>query len=336
MLVVIHHIPQYLATRMPDVPMFEQGAAGVDIFFAISGFVMYATAAKANHDWQGFLIGRASRILPLYWFCTLLLGGSALLLPSLFKTFNTNVETLVSSLLFLPIYSEEGQIRPLLQMGWTLHYEVLFYAITGVCLLLSQRNAAWLAASALAIGASVLSAMDASLRHTPLILLAPIVTEFLFGVLIAHIATKQRLDSRPADMRLRTVAILALPAAVALIGSSQSAGVGWERVVYWGLAGALLLYAGVIFEPTVQRHFFKLTGGRFLGDVSYALYLTHGFALSIGFKTAKLLGLTNFGMVSAVMLLTSLLFAALTHHLIEKKINGIFFRGLSTVRSRLS
>lgn len=334
LLVVIHHIPQYLNSRIPEAPKFEHGAAGVDIFFAISGFVMYATAYKANGDWKSFLISRASRILPLYWFCTLVLGSSALLFPSLFKTFNTNLETLISSLLFLPVYNEEGQIRPLLQMGWTLHYEMLFYGATGVCLVLARRNAAWLSAAILTALAATLSLGGIVLNHTPLILLAPIVSEFMFGVLIAHLATRQHLDSRPASTGLKATAIVGVPVALALIGSSIAAGVSWERVIHWGLGGALLLLAGVIFEPLVRSHLFHLLGGRFLGDVSYALYLTHGFALSIGYKVAKLLGLTSFNVIAAIMIATSLLIGAITHHLIEKKINGLLFRGLTSLRSR--
>lgn len=336
LLVVIHHVPQYLVNRMADVPMFERGAAGVDIFFAISGFVMYATASKANRNWQGFLISRASRILPLYWLCTLILGGSALLLPSLFKTFNTNVETVIRSMLFLPIYNGEGQIRPLLQMGWTLHYEVLFYIVTGMCLLLSSRNAAWLGASVLTAIAAALSASGVRLNHTPLILLAPIVTEFLFGVLVAHLATQHQLGNRPASALHQLIAMLALPVAISLISASLSAGVGWDRVLFWGGAGFLFLYSGVILEPVFDRLLFKLLGGRFLGDVSYALYLTHGFALSIGFKLAKFLGLGNFGGTTAVMVITSLIFAAITHYLIEKKLNDLFYRGLSSIISRPS
>lgn len=48
------------------------GGFGIDIFFAISGFVMYLSAKKANVSGIEFLLSRVFRIVPIYWFYTLL------------------------------------------------------------------------------------------------------------------------------------------------------------------------------------------------------------------------------------------------------------------------
>lgn len=49
------------------------GAAGVDVFFVISGFIMYVTACSRPITGLHFLADRFSRIVPLYWVATFLL-----------------------------------------------------------------------------------------------------------------------------------------------------------------------------------------------------------------------------------------------------------------------
>lgn len=60
--------------------LFRYGYLGVDLFFIISGFVILLTALKRNA--RDFVISRAVRLYPAFWFCvsltfvtTLLIGG---------------------------------------------------------------------------------------------------------------------------------------------------------------------------------------------------------------------------------------------------------------------
>src|SRR5246127_1178159 len=60
---------------------FPTGAAGVDVFFVISGFVMWVTTDRDPPKPLEFLRRRAVRILPPYWLFTLLAAVLALTLP---------------------------------------------------------------------------------------------------------------------------------------------------------------------------------------------------------------------------------------------------------------
>ena len=55
------------------------GAAGVDIFFVISGFIMWITTASERITPASFAVNRIIRIVPLYWAMTLLLYGGWLI-----------------------------------------------------------------------------------------------------------------------------------------------------------------------------------------------------------------------------------------------------------------
>src|ERR1700675_3528856 len=77
MVVLVHSI--YLwHTRIlhePDPRYWMNGAAGVDIFFVISGLVMTLSLpgmSRFKHKARVFLWRRITRIVPLYWFATTL------------------------------------------------------------------------------------------------------------------------------------------------------------------------------------------------------------------------------------------------------------------------
>ena len=70
------------------------GAAGVDIFFVISGFVIGLSGGRESP--LTYLLRRAIRVLPLYWFATLL---SCPAKAALFGNWPTTRELLCSFLL---------------------------------------------------------------------------------------------------------------------------------------------------------------------------------------------------------------------------------------------
>jgi len=140
-LVVVLHTYAYLEARdlissTPD--LVESGRAGVDIFFVISGFIMTYISGdsfgkpSASKD---FLIKRIIRIVPIYWFYTLIMAALLLLVPHLFsdgKSFD--LTHAITSFLFIPWENNSGFLKPVLQVGWTLNFEMYFYLIVTLLL----------------------------------------------------------------------------------------------------------------------------------------------------------------------------------------------------------
>ena len=102
------------------------GVFGVDIFFIISGFII-SVVTKENIDW--FFVKRLIRIVPLYWFFTIILTLIAYFYPALLRTSEFNIPHIISSLFFFPYWTENTQFMPILKLGWTLNYEILFYLL---------------------------------------------------------------------------------------------------------------------------------------------------------------------------------------------------------------
>ena len=118
------------------------GAVGVDIFFVISGFVMIHATAGLPVSPGRFAASRIIRIVPLYWTFTIGLFLGASIAPGIFRSTTTDLEPLFKSLLFVPYpanppnVAQRGAVSPVLFTGWTLNYEMFFYAIFSLSLFL--------------------------------------------------------------------------------------------------------------------------------------------------------------------------------------------------------
>src|SRR5689334_15104148 len=149
------------------------GAAGVDLFFVISGFIM-AHVAQERSPGQ-FLRDRLWRIYPLWWIAVL---------PWLFMV-PRGPTFIVSSLSLWPIYAG-GYYVPVLKVGWTLSFELMFYA--GMTVAIATRAAIPLAVYGLCL-------LGALTTANPLLHFIgnPMALEFLMGVVIARLPRRAAL-----------------------------------------------------------------------------------------------------------------------------------------------
>lgn len=250
------------------------GAAGVDLFFVISGFIMAMIVGRQDTlDGRQFWIKRIARVAPAYWVITLLVFALAWQMPSLFNSTVADPYDLLTSLSFVALEQSGGGTGPLLVVGWTLNYEVFFYAIVALTAGLFSDRRLLGASSAIiclvAVGL-VLSPSNPSMAFYT----NPILLEFVFGVLIFHSWTRTRADG-PGLM----------PAAVLIAGIALLVW-QWERPLaewrafYWGVPAAAVLYGGLGAFSFKSRLLTRL------GDWSYALYLTHVFVITFYIKFA--------------------------------------------------
>jgi len=256
--------------------VWRVGDMGVFIFFVISGFIMvYTTRDMAGRPAAPlhFLEKRLIRIVPLYWLATLLMFA----LLHLSGKGGTPGE-LLRSLFFLPYYSgQPPEARPLLGQGWSLNYEMLFYALFALALFFRGWRflVVLLGLFALLLG---LGAARQTLGLPDRSVLAfygnPIILLFLAGGGLG--ALRLRLKR---TLRLRRPLLLALLLVAAGIGCFALG----QR--YWlALPGAyacgLLSVALCVFAPEWKEgaiaRFWEV-----LGDGSYSTYLFHTFWLAV-------------------------------------------------------
>ena len=258
-----------IATRLPG---FMGGAAGVDVFFVISGLVMVHASAPLFGSARAavpFFLKRLARIVPLYWAVTALF---VLLDPAdargdlgrrAFAGF------VALSLAFVPYaVPANPDLTPVYPLGWTLDYEMAFYLVFALVLALPRRGAVATLSLALAalVAANGLLALPGWLSY----LGATQVLEFVAGLLLAEAGLSGGRLPRPAAAALVAFGLAAIAAAIPW---SDSWWGSW-RGLAWGLPAAAIVAAAALCPPRrpagpVRRAFERL------GDASYALYLVH-------------------------------------------------------------
>jgi peptidoglycan/LPS O-acetylase OafA/YrhL len=185
--VVLHHVQYEARTRlgMPDaLPYFEYGALGVDLFFVVSGFVMVYASGPLFAKAEGariFMARRIIRIVPLYWLCTGVYVAFALLAPQLART-HYGADVVAASLLFYPYERPDIGMFPVVGQGWTLNYEMLFYAVFSACILLPRRQAVLAVAAVFA--ALSITGRTVDLPQPFAFWASPIILEFVLGAVL--------------------------------------------------------------------------------------------------------------------------------------------------------
>lgn len=278
LLVVIFHAGLMVKDRFPGagdhfVPL--SGAAGVDIFFPISGFVMLVSGRALlfrADGWKIFVERRLIRIVPLYWLATSLKILAVLSVPALALHSQLGTWHTVASYLFVSARNAEGATEPVLPVGWTLNYEMFFYLVFAVALL--WRKPLVPMVSMLLLFAVAIGALEPRLP-APFTVFGPLVLEFGIGLWIAHLASNGIRLGRVAAAIAFVAALAALVATDALPQEQVERG----RLLLWGLPGALLVLAAVSLEPWIRVRRWRLA--RLLGDASYSIYLSHGFVLPV-------------------------------------------------------
>jgi exopolysaccharide production protein ExoZ len=249
------------------IPNFIFGASGVDLFFVISGFIMVyvsETAFATRGAPLRFLKARLLRIVPLYWAMTTVLLIMSLRLAAPFP----HVADILSSYLFVPMVRADGTSEPVLGVGWTLNYEMFFYACFAITIMLPRRAAV----TALSVGLFAFTYAGSHfsfMMHGPLsIWSASMICEFCFGMWIA-LAFREGLRIPVAA----SIVIVALGLALMIYAYTGNFSVV-SRTIGWG-GGAALIVASLALSDTMERVPRILSPLVTVGEASFALYLVH-------------------------------------------------------------
>ncbi len=319
-LVVFHHsLEETLALSSHTAPewLTRMGAAGVDIFFVISGFIIYSvTYGRDPRNPEAaplFLFKRFIRIFPLYWIC--LLATLALWCSGYFyRSLHIDAQILGSSIFLLP------SNKLIVTVSWTLVYEMYFYYLFSLTLYIRNARISVLTTTALICAGLFFSQLlpEGGLRH---FLSDPIALEFCFGLILSYFIHSKVLSGFwPRLMWLPGLILLGLGAAFAENNNSTSALAPHVRFLAWGLP-ALLVTLSFIKMPFKK----SLPTGLLvpLGNASYSIYLSHPmimilFAFLIRFHILKPIAYPIIFPLLLVVICT--VFGLIIHYLVERPI----------------
>lgn len=261
LLVVYVHSQHQVGAYAEHLVVF--GDIGVDLFFIISGFIM-VWVTKDSDTPISFMKRRITRIVPLYWSATLLMGISVFLFPEMFKTAIFSAEHLVKSLLFIPHLNpgRMDEVWPILVPGWTLNYEMYFYLIFSLALFAPKKVRLYVIVGSISFLYLFATAWHESDEAIVRFLGNSLVFEFAAGAIVA--------TGFRSGLQIGRGGI-----ALLLVGSALSYFLlaGLPRGVSNGLP-ALLFFVGLLYLRIPQIQLASK-----LGDASYSIYLSHLFVL---------------------------------------------------------
>jgi peptidoglycan/LPS O-acetylase OafA/YrhL len=270
--VVLYHVFNMLVHNAGYSFHFSDvGAAGVDLFFLISGFIMIYTHFD-NFGEEGastsFMRRRVIRIVPLYWLATTATVALLVCAPTLFSTIKLDWNNVASSYFFLLSPNSEGVVGTVTQTGWTLCYEFYFYVVFGALLFLPRRY--FLIAAGLIFVIGLLVGAGGTVPPCATVATHPLLAEFYLGSIIAFLFLAG--FSLPSNIAIVSIVL----SVIVILVAGEPADQNWQRVLWWGLPCAIILASAVSLERISIRVPKILVA---LGASSYSLYLIHPFVL---------------------------------------------------------
>lgn len=318
--VVYYHAVDVPAGGVFGLP--STGSWGVDVFFVISGFIIGLVLTRNSSH---FFLRRVFRIIPLYWTATVCWSVAVLLMPAYANSTEVTPIGLLQSFFFIP-YWMSTRPGPILYLGWTLMYEMFFYVVVALALLVFRRAVPTLVATAVLLGALVLLG---AVWPTPWYQLAyfqaPVILEFLFGLLLFVLWSRGEAALRAADGAVRRI-VFVLAAALLIAGLVWLARqdpnavslVGFDRVLRYGIASLAVVGGALLLEPLVRDG--AITRWLLvLGSASYAIYLFHPLVLGFFSRVLFAGAIGSSGvMIRLLLLLVTLLAVALSSIVIDR------------------
>jgi peptidoglycan/LPS O-acetylase OafA/YrhL len=262
--------------------------AGVDVFFVISGVVMVVTTySKLEQPGTGkrFIIHRISRIYPPYLFLTAILTVYWLARPNATINSRSGGVDLFTSYTLWP-----SQHLPLVQVGWSLSYEMMFY-LAFFCIIVCVTRTwfpgallVWSLAVLAGCAAIALNPSGALITVFPRasFLFSPFVLEFVAGCFIGLAFLKVKLGAGRMSVVVAT-ALFIIEAIIFQAIHYEGAEGLIARVVLFGPPAALLVYGLLAWEEQpgglhIPRWVIRC------GDMSYSIYLVHLLVIHFAYR----------------------------------------------------
>jgi len=268
LLVVIYHLGPQIA-RLGHAGAWPAGlSAGVDIFFVISGFIMWVTTAERSVTPAAFWLNRIIRIVPLYWLVTCVMVVMLLVAPSLLQSSKFDLAHIIASFLFVPWqHPLRPEMSPVVLPGWTLNYEMFFYLLFGFCLLLPVK-----ARLATLVGLLLLLSVIGGILNLPIASIAgfytrSVIVEFAFGMVLG-----QAFLSNRGLRTLGPAAAWALLIVGLLVMVSMPSSDVYARAIRYGIPAFAIVYAALTLELAGSVRKNRLLHQ--IGNASYSIYLT--------------------------------------------------------------
>ena len=248
-----HKVPESIISFV-----LSYGGRGVDLFFVISGFIIFYATHGTSLTPAEFLRRRVERIAPLYFVVIFAVTMLAITLPATFDTPNWYTPRhILKSLAFVAFTDGE---MPVVYVGWSLEYEMYFYLAAALLMAATRdpwRNIVVIFSALVIVGR--IPGVEAALGNYAFFV-DPLILEFVLGVIVGRVFVTGRVD---------WPMIVAAACAIAAVLATDPA----QRVIISGIPSALLVMAAAFLSRKRTNPSWPERALARLGDASYSIYL---------------------------------------------------------------
>lgn len=345
MLVVLCHARDFLNGTPSESlahDLFWPGAFGVDLFFIISGFIIIYTSVNYDRkDTLKFVKKRFFRVWPLYFLCTMayifLVKGFDF---SGMKGFHYNQNgtafdliNIIKSLAFIPLNLDSPIYLgpPTLFVGWTLNYEIYFYAVCAIGIACGRFRYTfyiiWFSLTLFIIPALI----GGSNFDRPKILgggylnltMQSIIWEFVFGAIVALLYKRGALTISKSRTAIPIIIIgIAVPVYAYITKIDAGHGISNSGKFFCFMFLCLTSCADYI-QNKIKIPSFIIS----IGNASYSLYLIHPLVFMVCYKLASFFvgweAMSSFWFIGIVFF-SSIYTSYISYRFIECRISPAF------------
>ena len=285
------------------------------VFFVFTGYFLIEGTRKSE---ELYFRKKIIRLVPLYWLLTITLFIVSLLMPGINGGKSYTWSNLIQSLLFIPYYSADGKLFPILSVGWTLILEVYEYIVFWALYKGFKKNKhrdimSVIAFAFLVIMGKVLSTYYIS---TPIIVIWSYKYQwaFLIGMLISIVKNGQY-QIVPVKQETVNVNFILISYATLFAICTYFINDSFALIL-----GVLATAIGLIVFPKLR--FSKWIVG--FGNLSYSFYLIHKFVIAFVDKiVTRLFSGTVTGVVGVLLsFILTLLASIVSYQMIEKRLSA--------------
>lgn len=289
----------------------EIGNSGVDLFFVLSGFLIYKAVIHRPINYRKYAYRRIERIYPVFLAVLLLYVLLSYAFPHLSRIpmgWPDAFAYLMANVLLLPgMFS----IEPIITVAWSLSYEAFYYILVPLLVAILQMRL-WRSQQRIAflLGLYLIYIVAQSLELATHFRL----TMFFGGILLYEIVYGLGMVPKGRDSawpdRLALALFVGGLAFFTLLGASRwMLGTSWLaalppflKYVLLNAALVYLIYRS-LFASGPAGKLFSFTPLRWLGNMSYTYYLMHSLGLHIFFKALHVFAPSLQGSIAAYIAL---------------------------------
>ncbi|MCZ4306981.1 acyltransferase [Zoogloeaceae bacterium G21618-S1] len=257
------------------------GNTGVDLFFVLSGYLIYGSLISRRQQFLRFMSRRVVRIYPAFVAVFTAYVFLSFLFPAENKIPATATEGLfylIQNFLLLPGLFP---IEPMITVAWSLSYEMFYYLLIPLVITLFRlrgRTAIWRTTFFLSVASATAIYCAINGGHVRLIM-------FISGIVLYEAMNSPRIPSPHSFFGLSALCVGLLCTLLPMEGSGAFAFKVCILFVSFFVLCLVCFRDSSAWLPRV----FSWTPLRWLGNMSYSYYLLHGLALKAGFLALSIM-----------------------------------------------